>query len=499
MKRICAALAAFMMIFTVSCAHEAEQITSDALPPPLPAVSVSAVGELSEEVRGAWIASVYNINYPSRPDLTADELKSEFDAILENALRLGLNTLFFQVRPCDDALYSSELFPVSSYLSSDGKIQFDPLAYAVSECHSKGIALHAWVNPLRVSVKKSDSREAALSALPQDKGAALSPELLVFYGDGKLYYNAGVPEVCELVKKCVTEIVENYDVDGIVFDDYFYPYPTYGAEFDDADAYAKYGNGAERDDWRRENINMIIKACHDGIKAIRSNCKFGVAPFGIWQNDNGSNKGSETSGLEGYSSLYCDALAWAREGYVDYLSPQLYWEFESASAPFGKLCEWWNASLDGTECDFIPSLASYRYDEDWSERSGEMQNQLRASRRMITYRGAVFYGFAALCANSSGISDEVNSAYKSEYLYYPASPYIDKISVSYPKNGKTFSAESVTVSGYSDPENALTLDGKAVSRENGGAFSVNVPLIKGENKLTLSCGGYEISVTVYGE
>ncbi len=121
MKRICAALAAFMMIFTVSCAHEAEQITSDALPPPLPAVSVSAVGELSEEVRGAWIASVYNINYPSRPDLTADELKSEFDAILESALRLGLNTLFFQVRPCDDALYSSELFPVSSYLSSDGK------------------------------------------------------------------------------------------------------------------------------------------------------------------------------------------------------------------------------------------------------------------------------------------------------------------------------------------------------------------------------------------
>ena len=128
-----------------------------------------------------------------------------------------------------------------------------------------------------------------------------------------------------------------------------------------------------------------------------------------------------------------------------------------------------------------------------------MENQLKASRRMITYRGAVFYGFAALCANSSGISDEVGSAYKSEYLYYPASPYIDKISVSYPKNGMTFSTDSVTVSGYSDPENALTLDGKAVSRGNGGAFSVDVPLIKGVNKLTLSCGGYEISVKVYGE
>ncbi|MFR5889624.1 MAG: glycoside hydrolase family 10 protein [Lachnospiraceae bacterium] len=389
-----------------------------------------AVGELSEEVRRK-IASVYNINYPSRPDLTADELKSEFDAILENALRLGLNTLFFQVRPCDDALYSSNFFRCN--------LIFHPMErYSLTRCvcrrnvTAKASHFTQRVNPPRIRKKIGQPRSRALRPA-SGQGCRAFSRTAGLLRRRKLYYNAGVPEVCELVKKCVTEIVENYDVDGIVFDDYFYPYPTYGAEFDDADAYAKYGNGAERDDWRRENINMIIKACHDGIKAIRSNCKFGVAPFGIWQNDNGSNKGSETSGLEGYSSLYCDALAWAREGYVDYLSPQLYWEFESASAPFGKLCEWWNASLDGTECDFIPSLASYRYDEDWSERSGEMQNQLRASRRMITYRGAVFYGFAALCANSSGISDEVNSAYKSEYLYYPASPYIDKISVSYPK------------------------------------------------------------------
>lgn len=232
MKKLITTL--IMIILITSCEKKDYSDISAEMYPLTTAISESAPEMLTEtgkEVRGAWIASVYNINFPSKADLPESKLKEELDSIVEKACSLNLNTLFFQVHPCDDALYKSDLFPVSKYISNDGNLYFDPLDYIITKCHENDIALHAWINPLRVTVTKYDSFESAISSLDNTKGAGKTPELLVYYADGKLYYNAGLPEVRELISDCVAEILSRYDVDGIVFDDYFYPSPISGIEF----------------------------------------------------------------------------------------------------------------------------------------------------------------------------------------------------------------------------------------------------------------------------
>ena len=189
-------------------------------------------------ILGVWAASVYNLDFPSRPDLSADELKSELDTIIENTKSWGLNALFLQVRPCADSLCKSDIFPVSSVLSSTGALPdgFDPLAYAVERAHAAGIELHAWINPLRVTAGNAEQPQHDPASLPEGSPARAHPEYTVPYADGKLYFDAGYPEVRQLVVDGVVEIIENYDVDGIHFDDYFYPYPVAGASFDDAES-----------------------------------------------------------------------------------------------------------------------------------------------------------------------------------------------------------------------------------------------------------------------
>ncbi len=456
------------------------------------------------ELRGVWIASVYNIDYPSAPDLTAEKLKSELDQILDTCEKNGLNTVFFQVRPACDALYESELFPVSSYLSSSGKLIFDPLEYLIEEGHRRNVRIHAWVNPLRVTVAKKE-----LSSLPENSPARRNPHWIVEYADGKLYFNAGLPEVRDFIARGVEEIVQNYQVDGVVFDDYFYPYPVNDesgtvAHFDDDEAFALYGSEFEnRADWRRSNINAIVKAVYETVHAIDEGCQFGVSPCGVWQNNNGSNGGSDTRGFEGYHSLYCDALAWIEGGYVDYISPQLYWTFETSATPYDHMVRWWNAALDGSNVKLYVSHASYRYEDgEWNSPEGQLTEQITFARSEKAYRGSVCYGYDEIKRNVHGASDDLISAYQNEIIYMDIVSSGRDITISYPAEGATTAEQNIYIIGMCDPYYPLTVTGGGMTAEKisltkSGYFSLYVQLKEGENLILFEQNGKEKRLVIH--
>ena len=391
---------------------------------------------ISPEIRGAWIASVCNIDFPSAPDLSIEALKKELDTIIESAERLKLNTLLFQVHPSADALYKSDLFPVSRYLSSERTLYFDPLEYLISRCHTNEINLYAWINPFRVTVNKHIDKSEALTEIDTLTGAGKTPDLLIFY-DGQLYYDPGNPSVKEIITSCIEEIVSRYKVDGIVFDDYFYPYPNGYESFDDSLSFVEYSTGETLEEWRRNNINGIIKECFDTVKRIDRSIRFGVAPFGIWKNGNGGRSGSLTNGLEAYSSLYCDALAWVDGGYVDFISPQLYWNDEKASS-FKALYRWWNDILDGTGVDYIPSLGTYRYENDWIDHEEIITDQIRSLRQTNCYHGAFYYGLNELINNTNGAAEEIIKLNDDEHEICNARKYPYDLRNEYPITGTVF-------------------------------------------------------------
>lgn len=447
---------------------------------------------IRDEHRGVYIATAYNIDYPSKAGLDAETLASELDDIIETVLSVGGNAIYFQVRPNSDAFYASKLFPISSYLTgkTDGELPdgFDPLEYLVKKAHEKNIEVHAWVNPLRATRGSLSNPKTDVEALALKHPARLNSSLVVEYA-GELYYDPGLPEVRALVSAGVSEIVNGYDVDGVLFDDYFYPYPEKGSdgetiEFDDAETFAAYGGGKTLDDWRRSNINSMIKSCYEAVKAADPNCRFGVAPFGIWQNNNGENGGSDTLGMEAYSVIFCDALAWAEGGYVDYLAPQIYWSFSQSNAEYDVIADFWNSRLDGTGVDLYISHAAYRYGTDsWSEAGvvDEITAQLRYARRLLTYKGSLMYGYDELKRNVDGVSDELASVYVENVIYADPIGTGGSVAVVSPAHGSKTDKSELSLYCRSDPTVTVTYNGYKVSRLKDGSFVLDVTLKSGEN------------------
>ncbi len=457
------------------------------------------------EVRGVWIASVMNLHYPSEKGLDSLTLAAELDAILDNCEENGFNTVYFQVRPAADALYRSELFPTSAYLTGEQGAalpdEFDPLAYLLQEGHARNIRVHAWVNPLRVTASGSPSKpETDVKALAESHPARKNPDWAIPYADGKLYFDAGIPAVRQYVIDGVAEIVRNYDVDGVIFDDYFYPYPTtekvngknVKVPFDDDASFAAFGEDFEnRDDWRRDNINQLVEGCYRVIKSIDDECQFGIAPFGIWQNDDGENGGSATSGLASYSEIYCDALAWIEGGYIDYIAPQIYWRFSSTAAPYDVLVRWWNARVDGTGVDLLISHGVYNY-ATWTDPEGEISQQIEYARSELGYRGSIHYGYPDIVANTKGLADELKAMYAGEIIYTAPVSNGMALTVTSPRSGSWIDAASTYLIGASDPTKPLRFEGQPVSRTKSGYFSLYVSLEEGENKFTFTYDGTEI-------
>lgn len=357
-----------------------------------------------------WIATVGNIDYPTKQGQNAAALAAELDKIVKNALSLGAECIFFQIRPSGDALYKSDLFPASAYVSSkrgeeaDGG--FDSLAYITKKAHDNGIELHAWVNPTRLLSASADR-----TLLCADEAGALHPEWVVEYG-ASLYYDPGLPEVRNYIADGVLEITSRYDVDGVIFDDYFYPYPIKDESgniipFDDTGSYAKYGGSLTLDEYRRESVRALVRVSSIAAKKGNSLVKFGISPFGIWKNERFEG-GAGTSGLESYYDIWCDSLSFAREGNVDYIAPQLYWEIGYESADFLTLAAWWSDALSGTEAEYIPCLAPYRYKEGRYE-TGELTRQMEYLDTLPNCSGIALYGYAALCDPTLSVGYEVQA------------------------------------------------------------------------------------------
>ncbi len=343
------------------------------------------------ELRGAWLTTVGNIDWPSEPGLSADEQKKEMDQRLDEAVDLGLNTVFLHVRPTADAVYESDLEPWSKYLTGEqgGDPGYDPLEYAVAEAHERGLELHAWFNPYRVGMN-SDIEELA-----DDHPVRKNPEWLVTHGrEG--YLDPGNPEVQKWVTGVIMDVVERYDIDGVHFDDFFYPYPAEDAVFDDDESWERYGDGFDdRDGWRRDNVNEFVAGVHERIQETKPWVRFGISPFGIWRNDTSDPTGSATSGLESYSAQHADTRAWIREGTVDYVVPQLYWERGFDTADYEELVPWWSDLVEGTGVDLYIGQAAYRAeDKGWSDDT--LSKQLDYSADYPEVGGDVYFSFKSL-------------------------------------------------------------------------------------------------------
>ncbi len=370
-------------------------------------------------LRGVWVSSVLNLDYPSKAGLSVDELRAEADSIIAVCRETGMTAVFLQVRPCADALYNSSIFPSSIYLTGESSydtLAFDPLEYFIEQAHRYGIELHAWINPYRVTKYGDKDYERISESSP----AKLHPEYLLKTADGNRFFNPALPEVRQLICDGVSEILENYAVDGIHLDDYFYPDSAY----DDSAAYAEYGAGfGDADEWRRENVNMLVRQLHDLIKETAPSVSFGISPRGIWANNYDDARGSATRGNGSFTSIYCDSLRFIEEGWVDYICPQIYWNIGYSVADYEILVPWWANAVRGTDVKLYIGMADYRTDGA-SEGSAwygtaELKRQHELNKTYPEISGEVHFRYGTIAENPSLI-ELYSELYKQEYQSAPA-------------------------------------------------------------------------------
>jgi len=357
------------------------------------------------ELRGVWMATVLNIDFPQSPTASAATLQADFKSQLYRLRRAGINALFVQVRPAADAIYPSRYAPWSEWLTGkQGKAPvsgFDPLAHMIETAHAQGIELHAWVNPYRVAMTL-DSLDKA-----PDHLLNTHPEWVRTYA-GRRYLDPGLPEVRAHLGEVIDELVTVYDLDGIHFDDYFYPYPQIGEEFPDQATFRRYGGSRRLADWRRDNVNTFVAETHRRIKAAKPWVYFGISPFGVWRNlSQDPARGSATrASVSSYDDLYGDALHWARQGTVDYLLPQLYWSMNYAPASYQTLADWWGRNTPPATGLYV-GHAAYKVgtnnDPAWTGLE-ELPRQVAHNRRAPTLSGSVYFSARSILLNRAGLA-----------------------------------------------------------------------------------------------
>lgn len=390
-------------------------------------------GPPKREFRGVWIATVENIDWPKSVTLSTDQQKQQLTTILNAHEQSGLNAVMFQVRPAADAFYSKSTEPWSRWLNGkqgQGPYPFyDPLDFAIEEAHKRGMELHAWFNPYRAS------NDARYYLLTPEHITNKKPEWFFIYG-GKKQFNPGIPEVREYIVQIILNVVDNYNVDGIHMDDYFYPYSIPGQKINDADAYAKYGGDfADIRDWRRNNVDLLIKMLADSIHKHKPNMKFGISPSGIWANKGQNPEGSDTRGGNSYYELYADTRKWIREGWIDYINPQIYWPIGYPAADFTKLIDWWSNNTNNHH--LYIGQAAYRINERKVtnfKNANEVPNQIKYLRANPRVQGSVYFSSTSLTDNRLGFTDSL----KNNYYKHPALPpvmlWLDSVAPNVPRN-----------------------------------------------------------------
>ncbi|CAN5215249.1 glycoside hydrolase family 10 protein [soil metagenome] len=382
-----------------------------------PDVPVTAKPDPKREFRGVWIATLENIDWPSNPRLPADAQKQEMTARLDAHQQMGINAIMFQIRPAADAFYAKSREPWSKWLNGkQGKGPepfYDPLEFTINEAHKRGMELHAWFNPYRATT------DGKFSALSPGHITRLKPEWFFIYGGIKVF-NPGLPEVRDYIVRVILDVVDNYDIDGVHMDDYFYPYQIEGQHINDADAFKKYGDGfVNIKDWRRNNVDLLIKMLGDSIHKHKPHMKFGISPFGIWSNKYQNPEGSDTHGGSSNYELFADSRKWIKEGWVDYINPQLYWPINDRSAAFNTLLDWWSNNTYGRH--LYIGQAAYRINErkvNAFKKPAEMPNQVKYLRNNPRVQGSVFFSSNSLLRNPLGFADSL----KTTYYHHPALP-----------------------------------------------------------------------------
>ena len=379
------------------------------------ALALTVRAEIS--FRGAWIATVANIDWPS-VEAVGDKEKQQAEMvwILDSLASLGINAVIFQVRPTADALYYSKYEPTSHWLmgTQGDSLTWDPLEWTIEEAHKRNMEVHVWLNPYRVNLAKTDTSEICADHIWRQH-----PEWFWCYAK-QWYFDPGLPITREWICTIVQDIVSRYDIQAIHMDDYFYPYPQGKQPLPDAKTFEHFPRGfTDIRDWRRENVNMAIQAISQTIKECKPEVEFGISPFGVWRNADVDSTGSATkAGITNYDDLYADIRLWIREGWIDYVLPQLYWEIGKKVADYEVLAHWWANEVKGTKCKLYIGMAPYRLegakkDTPWGQ-GNEIGRQMQLNRTIPEITGECFYSTRPLLRNPRGVCDTIRLIYKDD-------------------------------------------------------------------------------------
>jgi len=392
--------------------------------------SILVSAQPKHEFRGVWVATVDNIDWPTKGNYSTESQKAEFIRLLDMHQRNGMNAVVVQVRPSTDAFYPSPYEPWSEWLTGkQGRPPvpfYDPLEFMVTETHKRGMEFHAWCNPYRAEF------QIGKSSIAPTHITRIHPDWFLSYGD-KRYFDPGNPEGRNFVVNVIRDIVRRYDVDAIHFDDYFYPYRIAGKAFPDDSSFNKYGNGLNREDWRRSNTDSIILALSKAIREERPYCRFGISPFGVWRNNSKDSVGSATkAGQTNYDDLYADIVLWLKQGWIDYVAPQLYWEFGHSAAPYEVLIDWWSKHSYGKQC-YI-GLGIYRAGSNaaWRDRN-QLPRMIDAIRTTPGIDGAIYFSSKTFDKNPNGWNDSLRNHYYRYPAIIPPMAWIDSVAPAAPQ------------------------------------------------------------------
>ncbi|MEZ4774528.1 MAG: family 10 glycosylhydrolase [Bacteroidia bacterium] len=369
------------------------------------------------EFRGVWIATVKNIDWPYSTQSLGEEQKDNLRDLIAFHHNNGMNAVIFQVRPSSDAFYNSRFEPWSEWLTGQqGQAPsplYDPLQLAIDEAHSRGMALHAWFNPYRAVMDWKPNKSLAPTHI-----ARLKPEWMLQYGNN-LYFDPGIPEARDYVVNVIMDVVQRYDIDAVHFDDYFYPYQITGTDFPDTLSYKTYGSGfPDKNAWRRNNVTDFVHMLRDSMLVYKPEVLFGISPFGVWRNKDMDANGSATrAGQTSYDHLYADILLWLKNGWIDYVAPQIYWSIGYPPAAFDILAEWWDSHSYGKHVyiGHAPYKVGNNTDTNWNNPS-EIPSQIRMTRYLPNIQGSIYFSSKRLEENPLGVTDSLTS----NYYHYPA-------------------------------------------------------------------------------
>jgi uncharacterized lipoprotein YddW (UPF0748 family) len=388
---------------------------------PVEFLPASTIPSAPRELRAAWVAAVYNLDWPSRSTLTTTQQQTEALTLLDQASALGVNAIVLQVRPACDALYVSTLEPWSTYLTgASGRAPspaYDPLTFWVSEAHKRGLLLHAWFNPYRAALPGASLHPSHIARRRPD---------LVRTAGSYLWLDPTSEEVKRYTLDVIADVVRRYDIDGVHIDDYFYPYRSYlpaGTDFNDDASWSAYkaaGGTLGRADWRRDHVNRLVQRLYERVKLEKRHVLFGIAPFGIWRPDNPPG----IVGLDAYAELYADSRLWLNRGWLDYLSPQLYWPISPAAQSYTALVDWWRGENKAGR-HLWPGLGTYRIDDGSSPFPiSELENQISETRRRGA-TGNVHYSYKTFLRHPSGITATLRGGLYATRAVVPPSPWLD--------------------------------------------------------------------------